>query len=256
VSERPGAGSRIAHFIRNRRMVLAAGLVGALVGASAMALVPGAQISGTDRAAIEKIVHDYILAHPEILPEAMERLQAKEVAKVVEANRTAIETPFKGAWAGAADADVVLVEFFDYACGYCRASQPDIARLLKEDRKLKIVWREFPVLGEASQEAALTSLAAAENGKYAAFHNKLFELGQPTDANVKTAAAATGIDGAKTAAARSNAAYQSEIENNYTLARALNLTGTPAFVVGDRVLQGAVGYEALKQAIAEARAAK
>jgi len=235
-------------------MTLAAGLVGAVLGASAMAFVPGAQVSATDRAAIERIVHDYILAHPEILPEAMERLQAKETAKAVGANRTALETPFKGAWAGAADADVVLVEFFDYACGYCRASQPDIERLLKEDKKLKVVWREFPVLGEASQQAALISLAAADSGKYTAFHNRLFALGQPTDGNVKAAGTAAALDAAKAAGAAKNGAYQAEIENNYNLARALNLTGTPAFVVGDRVLQGAVGYEALKQAIAEARA--
>ena len=234
---------------------MAAGLVGALIGASAMALAPGGAATG-DKAAIEKIVRDYILANPEIIPEAMERLQAKQVASVVNENRAAIETPFKGGWAGAADGDVVLVEFFDYACGYCKASQADIQRLLNEDKKLKIVWREFPVLGQASQDAALVSLAAAEGGKYELFHNKMFDLGRPTEGNVKTAQAAAGVDAAKAAAAKNNPSYQGEVEKNYELARALNLTGTPAFVVGDRVLQGAVGYEALKQAIAEARAAK
>ena len=235
---------------------MAAGLVGALLGASAMALAPGAGIAGADKAAIEKIVHDYILEHPEILPEAMDRLQAKQTAKVIDEHRAALEKPYAGAWAGAADADVVLVEFFDYACGYCRASQPDIERLLKEDKKLKVVWREFPVLGEESQEAALVSLAAAESGKYRAFHDKLFALGRLGPETVKTAQSAAGIDLAKVAAAKANAAYKAEIEMNYDLARALNLTGTPAFVVGDQVLQGAVGYEALKKAIAQARAAK
>ncbi|QPQ55020.1 thioredoxin domain-containing protein [Allosphingosinicella flava] len=233
-------------------MILAAGLVGVLLGASAMALAPGAPVSGQDRAAIEKIVHDYILAHPEIIPEAMERLQAREIAKVVDANRKAIETPFAGAWAGAADGDVVLVEFFDYACGYCRASQPDVERLLKEDKKLKVVWREFPVLGEDSRKAALVSLAAAEAGKYKAFHDKLFALGRPSPDAVKSAQAAAGTSASPSASPR----FDAEIEKNYDLARALSLTGTPAFIVGGKVLQGAVGYDALKDAIVEARAKK
>lgn len=232
---------------------MAAGLVGVALGASAMALAPGGQVAGADRAAIERIVHDYILEHPEIIPEAIERLQAREMAKVVDANREAIETPFAGAWAGAEDADVVLVEFFDYACGYCKASQADVQRLLAEDKKLKIVWREFPVLGQASQDAALVSLAAAEAGNYRAFHDKMFDLGRPTEANVKAARAAAGVPEAAAAATKNKGSYQTEIEGNYALARSLNLTGTPAFVVGDKVLQGAVGYDALKKAIAEAR---
>ena len=249
-----GAGQTVAGFIRKRRLILAAGLVGVALGASAMALAPGGQVTGTDRAAIEQIVRDYILEHPEIIPEAIERLQAREIAKVVDANREAIETPFQGAWAGAKDGDVVLVEFFDYACGYCKAAQADIQRLLAEDKKLKVVWREFPVLGQASQDAALVSLAAAEAGKYRAFHNTLFDLGRPTEGNLKSARTAVGIPDAVAAAAKNKGAYQTEIESNYALARALNMTGTPAFVVGDKVLQGAVGYDALKSAIAEARA--
>lgn len=251
-----GAGRAVAGFIQKRRMTLAAGLVGVVLGASAMALAPAAQIGGADRAEIERIVREYILQNPEIIPEAIERLQAREVAKVVDANRKAIETPFAGAWAGAQDADVVLVEFFDYACGYCKASQPDVQRLLAEDKRLKVVWREFPVLGEASQDAAFVSLAAADAGRYGAFHDKLFDLGRPTEQNVAAARNAAGIAEAVAGAAKEKGAYQAEIENNYALARALNLTGTPAFIVGDKVLQGAVGYDALKEAIAQARAAR
>jgi len=100
-----------------------------------------------ETAKIERIVHDYVINHPEILDEAVRTGQRRAMAKLVNENRKAIETPFAGAWAGARDGDVVLVEFFDYACGFCKASNPDIARLLKEDRNLKVVWREFPVLG-------------------------------------------------------------------------------------------------------------
>jgi protein-disulfide isomerase len=245
------AGDRIpARAMPGRRNILVAGLIGLAAGAAAMAAASSAPGNGPDRLAIEKIVREYILEHPEIIPEAMERLQAKQTAGVVDANRAAIEKPYAGAWAGAADADVILVEFFDYACGYCRASQADVTRLLNEDKKLKVVWREFPVLGEDSRKAALVSLAAAEAGKYRAFHDKLFSLGRPTVDVVKAAQASAGMVGAASA----NPRFEAEIENNYDLARALNLTGTPAFVVGDKVLQGAVGYDALKKAIAEARA--
>ena len=163
-----------------------------LAGGGAVALATG-QFGDTpdpERARIEGIVRDYILEHPEILPEAMQRLQAREIAKAVDANRAAYETPFAGAWAGDAQGDVVLVEFFDYACGFCRQSNPDVERLLAEDDKLKVVWRELPVLGPDSQVAADASLAAAREGDFREFHETLFSLGRPTAANIAEAKAA------------------------------------------------------------------
>src|SRR3546814_10379176 len=89
-----------------------------------------------------------------------------------------------GAWAGAKDGDVVLVEFFDYACPYCKASVADVKRLLAEDPKLKVVWRDFPVLGDNSREAAMASLSAARQGHYADFYTGLFDNGRPDRANI------------------------------------------------------------------------
>jgi hypothetical protein len=132
------------------KIPLLAGLVGILIGAGAMLAANG------------YFVRSYLLEHPEVLPEAMDRLRAREAAQAVDRNREALETPFHGAWAGAADADVVLVEFFDYACSFCRASNSDVERLLREDSRLKVVWREYPVLGPSSEEAAIASLAAAK----------------------------------------------------------------------------------------------
>jgi protein-disulfide isomerase len=231
--------------------MVGAGLVGLVIGGVAVALAGQSPkfSSDPDRARIEKIVREYILANPEIIPEAVDRLQGKQMAKVIAENRAAIETPFHGAWAGAQNGDVVLVEFFDYACGYCRKSNPDIERLLAEDKKLKVVWRELPVLGPDSQAAAEVSLAAAQQGKFKRFHDQLFAAGRPTASAVKGAQVATGVVPAPGAAE-----FRAEIEKNYELARAINATGTPTFVVGDQVLQGAVGYEALKEAIAQARA--
>ena len=153
------------------------------------------------------------------------------------------------AWAGAADGDVVLVEFFDYACPYCRATNGDVDRLLREDPRLKVVWRELPVLGPDSEAAARVSLAAARQGRFRQFHERMFALGRPTEAVVAAAARRRGVrregESAEAAAPSSPAIIE--------LARAIGASGTPTFVVGDRVLQGAVGYDALKAAIAAAR---
>ena len=233
------------------KLALLAGGGGVLIGAAAMMIAGGGAVSQSDpdRARIEGIVREYILAHPEIIPEAIQRLQDKQLSKVISDNRAAYETPFAGAWAGAEKGDVTLVEFFDYACGFCRRSNADIERLLKEDKKLKVVWRELPVLGPDSEAASEVSLAAARQGKFKAFHDKLFAAGRPTSAAVAAARQAVGVTPVS-----NSAEFRGEIEKNYELARAINATGTPTFVVGDQVLQGAVGYEALKEAVAKARA--
>jgi protein-disulfide isomerase len=218
------------------KTALAAGLVGALIGGGAVAY--GSRQS----------VRDYLLENPEILPEAMDRLREREAAKAVSANRSALETPYAGAWAGAADGDVVLVEFFDYACAYCRKSNADVERLLREDKKLKVVWREWPVLGPDSEAAARASLAAARAGRFKPFHDRLYAAGRPTPDALARTRAALGLAGDLPAAET-----DLELSRNFQLARNLEATGTPTFVVGDRIFQGAVGYEALRDAVHEAR---
>lgn len=231
-----------------------AGLIGAGGAALYMASAApeAAAVNTTDRAAIEKIVREYILTHPEILPQAMENLRSQELGKVVEANRKLIETPVGDAWEGAPDADVTLVEFYDYACGYCRASIADIDRLLAEDKKLKVVYRDMPVLGQDSVEAARLSVAAAMAGKFNVLHKPLYTKGRPTPDVLAAARKEIGLD----KAAIANPAVDQELTKNIQLQRDLDLSGTPAWVVGSKVLVGAVGYDALKAAIAEARAAK
>lgn len=251
MSEEPGSREP-SRWKRDRVIALIAIVVA--IGAIALAATrsglhhaAGGGSADPDRARIEQIVHDYILAHPEIIPEAVKRLHEGEAAKAVDAQRARFETPFAGAWAGAENGDVVLVEFFDYACGFCRTAHPDIARLLEEDKALKVVWRELPVLGEDSVAAAQASLAAAKQGRFRAFHDRLFAAGRPDAVAIAAARLAAGVTAAP------SPEFQREIEQNYALARAINASGTPTFVIGDRVIQGAVGYQALKDAIAEAR---
>jgi protein-disulfide isomerase len=240
--------------LKNMVVPVLAGLIGAGGAALYMASAApeAAPVNTTDRAAIEKIVREYILTHPEILPQAMENLRSQELGKVVEANRKLIETPVGDAWEGAPDADVTLVEFYDYACGYCRASIADIDRLLAEDKKLKVVYRDMPVLGQDSVEAARLSVAAAIAGKFNVLHKPLYTKGRPTPDVLAAARKEIGLD----KAAIANPVVDQELTKNIQLQRDLDLSGTPAWVVGNKVLVGAVGYDALKAAIAEARAAK
>jgi len=236
---RPGPGAW--------RTGLIAGIGGLLVGGLAVGLYYG--VRAPSRADTEAIVHNYILDHGELLPKAMQRVEQRQAASAVEQNRAALERPWHAAWAGAANADVVLVEFFDYACTFCRSSNPDVERLLREDPRLRVVWRELPVLGPDSQVAAYVSLGAARQGRFRQFHDRMFAGGRPTEAVIAQALQETGVRReAETADARA------ELARNIELARAIGATGTPTFVVGDQVFQGAVGYDALKAAIAAARA--
>ena len=230
--------------------VLAAGIGGAVLAAG----TGGATVAPGDRAAIEKIVRDYILSHPEIIPEAMNRMQTREVTKLLESNRKEIETPFAGAVAGNPQGDVSVVVFFDYACPYCRQGHADVARLASADKGVRIVYRDFPVLSPASDEAAMAALSAAQQGRYVRFHNAMFETPgkvshERTVAMVRTA----GLDELRTARDLNAPALKAEIKKNLDLGRALGLTGTPSYVIGNQILSGAVGYDKLKEAVAAAR---
>jgi protein-disulfide isomerase len=236
---RPEAGASKTGGRSGWIIAVMSGVIGLLIGALAMALSSG------------YFVRSYLVENPEVVQEAIEALQAREMAGIVRPLRTQLETPFHGAWAGAQAPDVVLVEFFDYACGYCRASNPHVDRLLREDPKLRVVWREFPVLGPDSEAAAVASLAAARAGRYRRFFDSLFAAGRPTAPALAAARQAVGLgEPALDAEARR------ELQKNFELARAIGAQGTPTFVVGDQVLQGAVGYEALRDAVAAAREAR
>jgi protein-disulfide isomerase len=231
----------------------------AIGAAGGVAMAVGTQPSDVpvaDRAKIEAVVHDYILAHPEIIPQAIEKLKEKRAADAVDEHRAAIEKPYAGAWEGAANGDVTLVEFMDYACGYCRASVPDIDRLLAEDKKLKVVYRELPILSGGSVLAARVGLHAADQGRYPAYHRAMYAAHSIDRDSIVAAAAKAGLDEAKVKAILSSRAEPDELTNNIRLAQELDASGTPLFVVGGQVLNGAVGYDALKEAIAKERAKK
>lgn len=201
-------------------------------------------------------VRAYLLEHPEVIPEAMDRLRAKQSAAQIADRRRELETPYAGAWIGAEKPDVTLVQFFDYACGFCRASLPDIHRLVKEDPKVRVVFRELPILSPDSERAARVSLAAATQNRFAPFHDAMYATGRPSTQAIADAARTAGLDPAQLQQAMRSPEVEREIGRNLEMARALGFTGTPSWVVGEQTLSGAVGYEALKKAVAEARARK
>lgn len=210
--------------------------------------------AGLDREDLEIVIREYILENPEIIPEAMERLQQNQQAELVSAVHDELVTPFEGAWAGSANPDVTIVQFFDYACGYCRTSLPDIERLLREDDSLRIVFRELPILSEESRTAARVSLSAARQGEFFDFHRAMYGAGRPGAASIAQAQAEAGLDAGRVRSDVASEAVEQEIRNNLELAGSLQLSGTPAFIVGDQILAGAVGYDRLKEAIDQVRA--
>ncbi len=228
-----------------------AAAIGAGVLLAFQALVPGTP--GGDRARIEAVVRDYVLDHPELIPEAIQRLQDRETAKVIAANKEAIFTPVGSAWAGNPQADLTIVEYFDYNCGFCRASLPTIEALLKSDPNLKIVFRELPVLSEESAVAAKLSLAAAKAGKFATFHDALYAGGPLTQASMAAAARKAGLDPAQLRQAAEAPGIEEAIRTNIAMAGRLGVTGTPAWVIGNRVVSGAMTLDRMKEAVAAAR---
>lgn len=229
-----------------KRSPLGAAVAGGVVGSvltAALLLVAAPKLIG------DRIVRDALLANPQILVETADALRDSQYAPTLAAHRAALETPFGSSWKGAAKPDVVLVEFYDYACSYCRASNPHVDRLIKEDKGLRVVYREFPILGPNSVEAARQSLAASKAGRFAQFNQAMWAAGRPSPETIAAASSAVGIP----PQAQPTPDIDAELKRNYQLAGQLGATGTPLFIVGDRVMNAAVGYEALKQAIADAR---
>lgn len=238
----------------NRLTLVLVVLLGAAFGAGGMWLAeraaPG-KLGAADQAEVERVVHDYVLANPELIPQAMQKLQERESGRAVAANRARVETPYAGAVMGNPNGDVTLVEFFDYNCGYCRASLPTIDRLVKSDPKLRVVFRELPILAEESRDAARASLAAAKQGRFAAFHEALYAGGQVSAQSIAAAARQSGVDLSKIPDDA-----DTEVASNLQLAAKLGISGTPAWVVGDKLLSGALPFDRMQEAIAEVRAAR
>jgi protein-disulfide isomerase len=226
--------------------IFAAAVAGGIIGAVLTAAV---LFFALPNVLSSRIVRQGLLTDPKILTDAVDALRDAQYEPVLAANRAAIETPFASSWKGAAKPEVTLVEFFDYACPYCKASNPSVERLIKDDPGLRVVYRELPILGPDSVTAARLSLEASKLGRFGKFHDALWAAGRPAPDTIAAAAQAAGVSPTPSG----DPQVDVELKKNLQLAGELGATGTPLFVVGDRVMNGAVGYDALKQAIEEAR---
>ena len=218
------------------------GLAGAVLTAGVL-LLAGPSLLG------ERLVRETLISKPEIIVEAGQALRDRQYAETLQPIRASLERPFFSSWKGAAKPDVTMTYFYDYACGYCRLSNPDIERLLKEDKGLRVVYREFPILGADSVAAARVSLAASKAGKFAQYHDALYNAGRPGPDTIAQAAKSAGVP----AEPVEDPTQEAELRANMALASQLGATGTPLFVVGDRVINAAVGYDELKAAVEAAR---
>ncbi len=203
-----------------------------------------ATFSADQQQAIQKIVHDYLVTQPEVLLEASQALQDKELAKNKSQALQGI-TKYKqqlfnnanSPVGGNPNGNVTLVEFFDYQCGHCKEMQPIIDSLISKNKNLKIVYKEFPIFGANSNLASQLALAAAKQNKYTEFHNALFKVdGALNEAKILDTAKTVGLNVDQLKTDMNSPGIKQELADNYNLARALSLVGTPSFVIANKDL--------------------
>ena len=221
------------------------------------------------RSEIERIMKEYLLQNPELLQEVMTELEKRQAVAETEKHRTAVKqystTIFNSprqVTLGNPQGDVTVVEFFDYNCGYCKRAMTDMLELIKGDAKIRFVLKEFPVLGEASVHAAQVAAAVriqdkSGGKKYLEFHQKLLSgRGQVDKARALAVAKEIGFDPARIEKDIAGEEVKATLEESFKLAEALGLNGTPSYVIGDDVVIGAVGVNALKEKVNNARCGK
>ena len=198
-------------------------------------------------------VHNYIVTHPEVLVEAADQLKSRGSERQLAEIADQVVKPFPGAVLGNPNGTVTLVEFTDFACSYCRGSVADVEALVAASPDLRVVVRELPIIAPTSADAARWGLAAAEQGKYPAFHKAMFAAGRTDPASVAAAARAAGLDLERARKMIADPKVNAEIASNLEFARKLQISGTPSWIAGKRLIIGAVGREALAQALVAAR---
>jgi protein-disulfide isomerase len=236
-----------------------------------LAAVPSSnanEFSSSQRGEVERIVREYLIAHPEVLQEAMNELDKRQTVAQAEKHKAAIKQYSDALFSsprqvvlGNPNGNVTFVEFFDYNCGYCKRAMDDMLTLLKEDPKLKVVLKEFPVLGASSVEVAQVAVAVnmqdKTGKKYLEFHQKMLSArGEANKARALTVAKDIGLDMARLDKDLASPEVKATLQESFKLAEALGLNGTPSYVIGDNVVIGAVGLEALREKVNTSRCGK
>jgi protein-disulfide isomerase len=243
---------------RLARAVLALALAAGIAGWAASVEAADPPLS---REAVEQIVRDYLIRHPEVVGNALRALeQQREVAerqRRAEALRTYQKDLTRdpaAPVAGNPDGDVTVVEFFDYRCGFCKTVLPTVQQLLREDPKVRVVYKELPILGPDSLLASRAALAARTQGKYAALHDALMAAREPlTRPTILDIARRAGLDAGRLDKDMEAPAILAQIRRNHELAEKIGINGTPAFVIGAELAPGALDLATLKRLVDQAR---
>jgi protein-disulfide isomerase len=259
----------IAFAYRNLFLCLVlAGFVAGASPAAAQSLSPSsspaASMPKAERDKIESVVRDYILGNPEIIIEAIQSLRARDernareqaqanLAKLQDELLNDPDSPVGANLKG----DVTFIEFFDYRCGFCKRAFPDIMKLMAGDKNIRFVYKEFPILGPDSTTASRAGLAAwiLDKSKYEAFHKAMMaSKGALPEARVMKYAVQSGYDVKALKKIMAEPRIDAMIAKTFKLAQALDINGTPAFIVGDDVVRGVVDLKTMKALVAKARA--
>jgi protein-disulfide isomerase len=224
--------------------------------------------SSAQKSDIERVVHDYLIAHPEVIQDAMAELERRQTAAEAEKHKVAVKEQAEKLFSspnqvtlGNPNGNVTFVEFFDYNCGYCKRAMDDMLTLMKDDPKLKVVLKEFPVLGPGSLEAARVAVAVRmqdKSGKtYLEFHTKLLGgRGAADEAHALAVAKDIGINMTQLQKDMKGPEVKATLDEDFKLAEALGLNGTPSYVIGSEVVVGAIGLPGLQAKVNTARCGK
>jgi len=234
-----------------------------LLGAAMPAFAQDAKTT-LDKAAIEQIVHDYIMANPEVLMESVRQFSEKQQAdadkltqKSIEENADWLFKNGKHAEAGNPKGDVAIAEFFDYNCGYCKQAVSDVMKLLDKDKNVRLVFIEIPILGPTSDLAAQWALAAKKQNLYLEYHLALMAHKGPFEETVlEDLAKKAGLDVAKLKEDVKDPAIKETIAENLRMAATLGITGTPGFIVGNKLMRGYAPVDEMEKAVEEVRKSK
>lgn len=243
------------------RYLLAFVLVVPVIGIARAPAASASDFTPDQKKEIEAIVGEYLKNHPEVLFEAIQAAEDKvktdakdKATQALAAHRQQVYDDPESPVAGNPKGDVTLVEFFDYRCPYCKQVEPSLEKLLGEDRQLRFVYKEFPVLGPDSEVAARVALAARRQGKYDAFHRAMMgATGHIDQTGIFKVAASVGLDVDRAKRDMASPEVDKELKANLDLGKTLDLDGTPSFIIGNTIVPGAISASEIKQLIADAR---
>lgn len=216
-----------------------------------------------EKAAIKDVVKEYLLENPEIIREALQELERRTAEEererqqqLISENKDELVNEKVSFVTGNKDGDITVVEFFDYNCPYCRQALKDLMKLIENDKNVKVVFKEYPILGEASKDASLAALAARKQGKYMEYHTALLSAkGRINKAAIERVAKEVGLDVEQLKKDMASKEVEDELQQNIDVGIKLGINGTPTFIFNDQVIPQVLPYEAMKSIVEKMRKA-